>query len=894
MVVENHSIKISFLGTMSDSSHTIKLLDSQKNPSDNFDLIYRNFTNIMNRLMNKMDRWMGWMDLINLWTMFNKFAHYQLFLNYDYISLYLLTLIHSKEMNYNIYTTLIVFILYLFILNSVQSIVVPPECKSCVGPGTPCGMTYLDSNRLYSNYFKQQQQQLLLLRSATDLDIASHFLKLITGTRTRAQINDLKTLLYLFSSPAGVLLTGTLSTFTSLSLGKRQKIMSSLKCSANPLRRQAFKAIAPLTFSLYVTVLGKESGINANWDALKYQLPPPAEHLPTEENLSFIQINSERSLKADVVVIGSGAGGGITAAMLAEAGYSVIVLEKGGYVSPNAMTWKESEAFPMLYEQAGTMTSDDLSISVLAGSCVGGGTTVNWAASIQTPDSVVEEWRQSCPNTFGESYKTALNTVCARLNVNIDESVHNSANRILSDGLDELGYQNTVIPRNVKHCDTTQCGYCSMGCRSKSKQSSMVTYLEDACSKGAQIITNCFAEHITITNAPGGGRAVHGVVGSVMHQDGVRFRVFIKANIVVSSAGAIHTPALLLRSGINNPNIGKTLGLEESDSRCRGCSTNTGGCRCSKDWYSSGRCTAGRQQRHRRIPKDVFSAHQMGSCKMGSSKQNSVVKETGESWDLQRLFVSDGSVLPTAVEEEEIVIATESAAEDLNSNSNNYNNSKSNNIKMDTASAGTPPPSKLVSFIAGGIAGVTAKSAVAPLERVKILYQTRSAQYSLDSVVSSLNKITQNEGWKGLWRGNTATITRVFPYAAVQFFSYETIKKSLKSFAPHYARNHDGSLTTSYKLFAGGLAGGFAQTVSYPFDVVRRRMQTHGYGDGKVEINLKHSSFTNIYRIFRSEGLLSLYKGLSINYIKVIPTSAIAFYTYELSTNVLNQMISKN
>ncbi|GAM19443.1 hypothetical protein SAMD00019534_026180 [Acytostelium subglobosum LB1] len=289
---------------------------------------------------------------------------------------------------------------------------------------------------------------------------------------------------------------------------------------------------------------------------------------------------------------------------------------------------------------------------------------------------------------------------------------------------------------------------------------------------------------------------------------------------------------------------------------------------------------------------------------------------------------------------------------------------------------------KWVPFIAGGVAGVTAKTIVAPLERVKILYQIRSQHYSHGSVVGSLTKIFETEGLKGLWRGNNATIARVFPYAAVQFFTYENMKKrlntekdifsptnlflagsvaggaavlatypldlirarlaievtpdkyttmkelfadtlkkdgvrglyrgiestlvgilpyagisfmmfeTLKMNAPYSGYNQDGSLKAEFRLFAGGVAGGVAQTVSYPFEVVRRRMQTHGFGDGKVEIDLKHSSIRSMYRIVKAEGFLSLYKGLSINYIKVIPTSAVAFYTYDLCSQLLYRLAS--
>eukprot|EP01132_Coremiostelium_polycephalum_P005860 gene5860-7289_t len=603
-------------------------------------------------------------------------------------------------------------------------------------------------------------------RSASDLDIASQFLKLICQTKSKSQIDDVKTLLYLFSSPMGIILTGTFSSFCSLPLEKRQEALRRMKDSVNPIRRQAFKAFSSLIVSLFLTVL-PENGTNPNWEALKYPIPPPNEQIPGQENLSFIKINSDRSLKADVVIIGSGAGGGVTASVLSQAGYKVIVLEKGSYIPPSNMTWKEAEAFPLMYEQAGTMTTDDLGINIFAGSCLGGGTTVNWSASIKTPDHVLEEWRKECPNTFAEEkYQDAIDKVQQRLNVNTEYSILNKSNKLLNEGLNQLGLDSNVIPRNVKNCDTTQCGYCSMGCRSKSKQSSMVSFLEDACSNGCQIITNCHAEEITHTTSPQ-GFAAHGVISTVTLPDGERFRVFIKANIVVCAAGALHTPAVLLRSKFKNPMIGKTLYLhpvcptigvfEDSVDIWEGvpmsiisrkfqerhgsiievpsahlgvagslgtfkwqdsltfkhdllniknwCSfipilrdSNPGTVKLDKDkrspkvtyklsnqdWknslpgiegalrtlVSAGAKSIGvpipglpmaeskdlenyiktiRNFKYKTNLVSMFSAHQMGSCRMGSSRSNSVVKETGESWDVAKLFIADGSVLPTAV-----------------------------------------------------------------------------------------------------------------------------------------------------------------------------------------------------------------------------------------------------
>ncbi|KAK5583688.1 hypothetical protein RB653_005286 [Dictyostelium firmibasis] len=625
-------------------------------------------------------------------------------------------------------------------------------------------------------------------RKSSDLDVAGQFLKLIAATKSSSQISDLKTLLGLLSTTgAGIILTGQFSSFVNLPLKSRQQVLTMMKSSSNPIRRQAFKAIVPLVISIYYSVIISGETSNPNWDAVGYDTPSPPEQIPGEEKLSFIKITSETSLKADAVVIGSGAGGGVTAAILAEAGYKVIVLEKGSYISSNNMSWKESEAFPLLYEQAGTLTSDDLSINILAGSCLGGGTTVNWTASIRTPDIILEEWRKQCPNAFESSrFNRAMDSVSSRLNVNTIDTVldgtgaHNKNNKILEQALRDLDADPQPIPRNTKNCDTSQCGNCSMGCRSKSKQSSMVTYLEDCCSKGGQIITNCQAEEITTTSSPssGGGQTVHGVIGYVSTPDGLKYRIFIKAHIVVCSAGALHTPTLLLKSRIKNSNIGNNLYLHPvipiigehtqpvdlwkgppmtviskkyqkiiPNNNLRG-GKNTGsiletpnahiglsGSNCSfiwedsfnfkkkflnarnfsafisicrdtvpgkirldkdgkspkiqyklsdRDWKSmmpsveaSLRALIKNGAVEASIPMNGFkpanqdtieqyiksiksngyksnqtvilSAHQMGSCRMGSSRSNSVVNENGESWDVKRLFISDGSVLPTSV-----------------------------------------------------------------------------------------------------------------------------------------------------------------------------------------------------------------------------------------------------
>ena len=124
---------------------------------------------------------------------------------------------------------------------------------------------------------------------------------------------------------------------------------------------------------------------------MSYQSAHAALHAPTTQSPS--QQSSDDVLEVDVVIVGSGSGGGMMASQLAKAGLSVLVLEKGGYYRPTEFkAWRESEAFLHTFEKGGLCSTVDGNVLVLAGSCVGGGSTVNWSASFRTPDYVCEDW----------------------------------------------------------------------------------------------------------------------------------------------------------------------------------------------------------------------------------------------------------------------------------------------------------------------------------------------------------------------------------------------------------------------------------------------------------------------------------------------------------------------
>ena len=113
------------------------------------------------------------------------------------------------------------------------------------------------------------------------------------------------------------------------------------------------------------------------------QAPPQ-----TPKTLDVITPSGETTLEADVVVVGSGSGGGVAAAVLAQAGKRVIILEAGGYFNESDFVQLEPVAYQNLFLRGGFFPSADGMVSIAAGSTVGGGSTVNWSNSLLTPATV--------------------------------------------------------------------------------------------------------------------------------------------------------------------------------------------------------------------------------------------------------------------------------------------------------------------------------------------------------------------------------------------------------------------------------------------------------------------------------------------------------------------------
>ncbi|XP_071952033.1 solute carrier family 25 member 16-like [Antedon mediterranea] len=202
--------------------------------------------------------------------------------------------------------------------------------------------------------------------------------------------------------------------------------------------------------------------------------------------------------------------------------------------------------------------------------------------------------------------------------------------------------------------------------------------------------------------------------------------------------------------------------------------------------------------------------------------------------------------------------------------------------------------SHVARLMAGSLAGVTAVLFTYPLDmiRARLAFQV-SGEHIYTGIIHTFHSIWHQEGkMKGFYRGFIPTFMGMIPYAGIAFYTYETGKRIALDHGPKFVSKPSPSqpdvkvLTTPCNLFVGGVAGAIAQTVSYPLDVARRKMQlghmlanSHQFGNWMQVLLI----------VYQRHGLRKgLYRGLSINYVRAIPSVAVSFTVYEFMKQLLN------
>ncbi|KAJ6393574.1 hypothetical protein OIU77_022914 [Salix suchowensis] len=198
---------------------------------------------------------------------------------------------------------------------------------------------------------------------------------------------------------------------------------------------------------------------------------------------------------------------------------------------------------------------------------------------------------------------------------------------------------------------------------------------------------------------------------------------------------------------------------------------------------------------------------------------------------------------------------------------------------------------------AGACAGIIAMSATYPMDMVRgrLTVQTDKSPCHYRGITHALSTVLKEEGPRALYKGWLPSVIGVIPYVGLNFSVYESLKDWLLKTNP-FGLVEDNELGVTTRLACGAAAGTVGQTIAYPLDVIRRRMQMVGWkdaasvvtGDGRSKAPLEYSGMVDTFRkTVRHEGFGALYKGLVPNSVKVVPSIAIAFVTYEMVKDVL-------
>ena len=379
----------------------------------------------------------------------------------------------------------------------------------------------------------------------------------------REQVAQLRLVLRLLERPiVNMALGAGPRRFRDLSPAARERYLLTWSTSRFAQRRSAYQALRKLLCFLAYADPGEGGVTNPHWARMGYRPDvAPLTSRPTPIRPLGLPANGELSLEADVVVVGSGAGAGVVARELAGAGRSVLVLEAGAFVPEPEMPTDELAAFDQLYLDHGLASTWDGSVSILAGAGVGGGTTINWMTCLAAPPAVRREWAQEhgLAGFDGAEGDADYAAIKGELGVTAAPAMPAKDTALIA-GARVLGIEAALTERNAAGC--TSCGSCPFGCRAGTKRSGLQAHLADATLRGARLVAGARVDRVLVE-----GRRTVGVeatvsVGAVDGAPAASRRLTVRARQVVLAAGALRSPAILIRSGLSHPATGRNLRLQ--------------------------------------------------------------------------------------------------------------------------------------------------------------------------------------------------------------------------------------------------------------------------------------------------------------------------------------------
>ena len=361
-------------------------------------------------------------------------------------------------------------------------------------------------------------------------------------------------------------LTGRALPFAALSLEARGALLRRMETSSVATLRTMYQALRRVVLSCWYSEPDVQAGlgyrvapeVSGADDRTRARTSPGA-----AVHAAACRLEPGKRIAAEVVVIGSGAGGAVAAAILAESGRDVLLIEEGRAWPVAERTAIERDLVPRLYAEAGARATDDLSLQVLQGRALGGSTFVNWMLMLRTPEHVLHDWRTKHGMDIDDATMSAAFDEVERATaaVVVGASEHSRNNRILLDGAARLQVEAHAATINAKDC--VRAGVCGLGCPWAAKQSVDESWLPRALKAGARLVTGARVREIERSSGEterfGIGKRL--LVEVLDAQGRVSGQAAIDTPLVVIAAGAVETPALLQRSGLGSGGVGSWLRL---------------------------------------------------------------------------------------------------------------------------------------------------------------------------------------------------------------------------------------------------------------------------------------------------------------------------------------------
>ncbi|KAK4652825.1 hypothetical protein QC762_0077180 [Podospora pseudocomata] len=394
----------------------------------------------------------------------------------------------------------------------------------------------------------------------SDNPMFEKIMKLVLSGLPPSKKRELKILLSVLSTrPGSLILTSYGTPLPQLGLEDRTRVLEGWRESRLWAVRGLFKSM---------TTLGKLGFLrSSNTFAPLTGFPSVPKEWVATSSFPFEFIRPTAEVETDVVIIGSGCGSGVVTNRLANMfgkRVKVLVLEKGGHFDASYFPMSQTVGLSAMFEAGGVVESDDGSITVTAGSCFGGGGTVNWSASLQPQDFVRKDWAETYKMPFfeGREFQECLDHVWEKMGVT-DKITPNHGNQVLLNGGRQTGCKRCkIVPQNTRG-QPHNCGYCTLGCANGEKMGPVNGWFPEAAEKGAVEFMEGFrAERVLFDEKRKSKKVACGVAGVWTPKEGGEpIKVVVKAKKVVVSAGTLWSPVVLMNSGIKNPQVGKNLYL---------------------------------------------------------------------------------------------------------------------------------------------------------------------------------------------------------------------------------------------------------------------------------------------------------------------------------------------